>query len=208
MLPKHFKWLVVSVLAAAWITLQCGLSESSTNPVCTSITTAIRGLLLPIATPQTAPTNNTETVTTFLKNGLLHRPTFQNSYDRYAKQIPIIKYDTSTAANTETLKRATGRTITSVSLITRLTMFNSLRMTRDSTLTLAQHWKSTGLTGSQPWPSSTIVPLLIPPAIYFPKLLAKRRRIIICAATNTAKRTGSFLNIPACPLATKTLPAG
>ncbi len=157
-LRRHWKWLAVSALVVASITLSCGQSVLSTSPVCISINMAIRGLLLPIATPEPVPMNNSKQDNIYRKTCLSGPRTCQNSFGLCADKIKTTKFATSTVANTANLAVPT---ITSVSLITRLMIFNSLRTTRDSTLTLARHWKNSGRTASRPWPNLTTIPRLI-----------------------------------------------
>ncbi len=197
------KLLAGSVLAVVAITLSCGQFGLSTNPVCTSITTAIRGLLLPIEMPTPAPSNNIKTDTLFPKNDLLHLPMYPSFSALSEKQIRIIKSVISTAVNMGILNSEHDPTITSASSIIPSMTSNYSRTTKDSTPTPHPAWTNIGLTGSPPLLNSTTGLLLIQPDIYFPKLPAKEPKITICAATNTARRTGSYLNIPACPPATK-----
>ncbi len=115
MVRKHWKWLAASALGVAWITVSCGASALSTRPVCTSIETAIRGLLLPIATPLPAPTNNTKTVTTFRPTSLSPLPMSANSSALCERQTKAIKSAISTA---ESMANSAVLTITSVYSIT------------------------------------------------------------------------------------------
>lgn len=219
-LRKHWKWLAVSALVVASITASCGQSVLSTSPVCISINMAIRGLLLPIATPQPAQKNNSMMDTTSIKIINSDLLTSQNSSERLgaqqmsknatrkrggSKAIVQKQFATSIVANTATL---VDRTITSASLITRLMIFNSLTTKRDCILTRVRHWKNSGLMASPRVRSLTTAMRLTLPATYLKKSPGNALAIITCDATNTAWPTGLNPNSYVCLPATKNLLAG
>jgi len=200
MLTAKWKWLVVSVLAVVWITASCGLSASSTKPLCTSITSAIRGLLSRTETDQPATKSNTKTDTTSTNTTSFNLPTSPTSFAHYAEEMRIIKSAISTAASMATI--INDRTIISASSITPSTTNISGRTMKDFTLTLQLNSKNTGHGGSPPWPNSMCERLLIRPVTHSKKLLAKEPETIIYDATSMARRTGFFPNIYGCRLET------
>ncbi len=206
-LIAKWKWLVVSALAVAWITASCGVSESFTKPVCTVITTAIHGLLSRTATPTPVPTNNLEPATTSIDTINYNPHTSPTSSARCGEQIKITKYATSTAANTATQRKGSGRIITSAYLIIRSTINTSGKMTRGYTHTPLNHFKNTGPGDLPQWPNSICERRLIPPVTLSKKSREKEPKITICDVTNMAKPIGSYPNTYACRLAA-TSPVG
>ncbi len=204
-LRKKWKWVAVSALAVGWITLQCGLSESSTNPSCTWITSAIRGLLLHTEIPPNALPNNTKPDTISRPTTLSALLTYLNSSVRFATQTKTTKFATSTAANTAT--RTNDLTTMSASSIIASTINNSSLTAKESIPTHHQHSRSTGPMASQLQQNSASKPQNTRPVTASKKSLANVPRNTISAVTNTDRPTGSNRNIFACRLDAENLQA-
>ncbi len=200
-LRRHWKWLAVSALGVAWIISSCGRLESSTNPICTSITTAIHGLLSLIGTQENATKNNIKTDVTYRPITLLNPHTYQNSSAHYVKLTPITRFGTFTAENM--VRKTKDLTITYVCSIIHLTTKYSKKTTKASIRTPARRWRNIGRTVSQPLRNLISGRPHTQQVTASKKSQAKKPGIIISVAMSTEKPTGYFPNIFECQLAEK-----
>ncbi len=195
-LRKHWKWLAVSALVVAWITASCGQYALSTSRTCTSITTAIRGLLLHIENPGTVQPSNTKTDNTSRRIILSDLQTSVNSFARYENKIQIIKSAISIAVNTATITK--DLIITSVCLTTRSRTNNYLKMRKGYIHIRALLWRNSGLTDSLPWQNLTSKLPAIRLAIRLKKSREKGPWTIISGAMSTEKPIGYYLSTAEC----------
>ncbi len=195
-LLKRWKWLVISALVVAWITGSCGQSVLSTNPSCTWITSAIRGLLLPTETLGTVQKNNSKKDNSSRPITLYARPMYQNSYGPYENKTRNIKSAISIAENTGS--STNDLTIMYVCSITHSTISNYSKTTRASTHIQARLLINYGLMASLPLLNSTSKQPAIRLVMSSKKSQADAPPIIISVVTNTERPIGSVLSTYEC----------
>jgi len=195
MRPIKWKWLAVSALVAASIIASCGQSESCTRPLCTSISMAIRGLLLHTEAPQPAHKNNSIADITYQKTTHYTPRICKNSFAHCEKQIKITKSDTFTVANTA---HWADPIIISVYSTIPSRIWNFGKTIRVCTPSLQKHFKNIGPTASAHALTSIYKTPLILPVTHLKKLPAKGPMIITYATTKTAKPSGFCRNTYGC----------
>ncbi len=195
---RHWKWLAVAALAVASTMLSCGLSASSTSPICISINKAIALLLLPIATQNNAPANNIYEANTSPLTTLLNLTTCKNSSDGFGN-LSNTKSAISIAENMAT--KTKDLTTTSVYSTINSTTSNYGKIRKDFTPSHLTRWRNYGRSGSQPY---KLLTSKRPPTLRdtrSKKLPAKKPMNTTYAATKTAKRSGYFQSTYECLLA-------
>lgn len=184
-----WKLLAASVLAAALISLLCGLCVLSTSRICTNILTAIVSSLSLTDQQKNAQTNNSKIITTYPTTTLSTISIFGTSSNGYVNTSINKLFAISTVGNMAT--KISGPTITHVCSTSNSTMYSCTNSNKASPLTNPEHFKNYGPMGSAQSANSILKPLLIRAATYSRKLQGLKQSKCTSEATNMASLTGS-----------------